>query len=338
MRRWMWALAMMTVAVGAAGCRRTTPAGPPRASGYVEATEIKVASKVAGRVERVHAIEGQRIAEGDVLVAVATTDIDLAIRQARAERELAAAQLRLVQAGSRREDVQQAEAQAAAAESDRAAASSELAAAKGDEARFDQLVKARAGSEKQRDDAVARREQAQARVAGTADRSRAAIAALEKLKAGARPEEIAAARARVAAVDAQIATLEQHRLEATIVSPAGGIVSSRLIEPGELVAAGAPLFVIVDLDRAWANGYVEEPLVPALKIDQPATVVTDAGDRLAGRITFIAARAEFTPRNVQTSAERAKLVYRIKVAVDNRQGVLKPGMPVEIEFAGGSRP
>ena len=91
--------------------------------------------------------------------------------------------------------------------------------------------------------------------------------------------------------------------------------------------------MLIDLDRAWANAYVEEPLVPALRIDQPATIVTDAGDRLAGRIAFISPRAEFTPRNVQTADERAKLVYRVKVTADNRQGILKPGMPVTVEFA-----
>ena len=69
----------------------------------------------------------------------------------------------------------------------------------------------------------------------------------------------------------------------------------------------------------------------------PATIVTDAGDRLAGRMSFIAPRAEFTPRNVQTVAERAKLVYRVKVTVDNREGVLKPGMPVEVEFGPSSK-
>lgn len=329
------AVLAMAWAVGA-GCRSETDQGPPRASGYVEATEVRVASKVPGRVEQVTVTEGRRVAAGDVLVTIATTDIDLALRQARAERDHAHAQLRLLQSGSRREDIRQAEAQVAAAESERSAAVSELAAAKTDEARFEQLLRARAGAEKQRDDAVARREQAEARLAGATDRGRAASATLEKLRAGARPEEIAAARARVAAIDAQIAALEQNRRESTVASPSAGVISARLVEPGELVAAGAPLVILVDLDRAWANGYVEEPIVPSLRIEQPATVVTDAGDRLAGRITFIAPRAEFTPRNVQTSAERAKLVYRVKVGVDNRSGVLKPGMPVEIEFSTGA--
>ena len=334
MTRFLIGLSLAAVSAGSAACHQETKAGAARASGYVEATQITIASKVAGRIEQVNISEGQRVTAGEVVVTTTTTDIDLILRQARADRDQALALLRLVRAGSRREDIRQAEGQLAAVESERNAAVSELAAAKNDEARFEQLLRARAGSEKQRDDAAARREQAQARVTAATDRIGAAAATVEKLKAGARPEEVAAASARVAAADAQIASFEQTRKEATVTAPSNGVVATRLVEPGELVAAGAPLVVIVDLDRAWANGYVEEPLVPKLKIDQAATVVTDAGDRLPGRISFIASRAEFTPRNVQTAAERAKLVYRVKVAVDNRQGVLKPGMPVEIEFPG----
>jgi len=69
-----------------------------------------------------------------------------------------------------------------------------------------------------------------------------------------------------------------------------------------------------------------------VKLDQPAVVITDGGQRLDGRVTFISPRAEFTPRNVQTADERAKLVYRVKVSVDNREGILKPGMPVEVDL------
>ena len=90
--------------------------------------------------------------------------------------------------------------------------------------------------------------------------------------------------------------------------------------------------LVVDLDRAWASVYLEETLVPLVRLDQAATVITDAGDRIDGRVSFISSKAEFTPRNVQTANERAKLVYRIKVAVDNSKGILKPGMPVEVDL------
>jgi len=265
-------------------------------------------------------------------VTLSTTDTDLATDRAMAERAQADAQLRLLRAGSRPEDISQAEAQVAAATADRRAAESELAAAKIDEARYEQLVQRRAGTVKQRDDAVARRELADARVRAAADRASAASATVSRLRAGARSEELDAARARVAAIDAELAVLKDQRTEATIAAPSAGIVTSRLVEPGELVAAGALLIVLMDLDDAWVNAYVEETVVPTLKIGQAVVIATDAGDRLPGQVAVIAPRAEFTPRNVQTATERARLVYRVKVTVDNSKGILKPGMPVDVEL------
>jgi HlyD family secretion protein len=185
---------------------------------------------------------------------------------------------------------------------------------------------------KQRDDAVTRRQMAEARVSSAQNRVRVAEDGLARLRAGARTEELDAARSKVASADAQVASLEHDKAEAVIVAPADGVVTSRLVEPGELVTPRTPLLVIVDLDRAWASIYVEEPRVPGVMIDQAAVVVTDGGQRVPGRVAFISPQAEFTPRNVQTADERAKLVYRVKILVDNSGGVLKPGMPVEAEF------
>lgn len=326
------ALLILAGAAGLAGCRAETTDAPPKASGYVEATDVRVASKVAGRVASVAVQEGQRVDAGSVVATLSTTDIDLALGRVRAERAQAVAQLNLLLAGPRVEDIRQAEAQAAAATADRQAAESDLAAAKIDEARFQQLVDKNAGAVKQRDDAVARRQLAEARLQAADERLGVAKSTVARVKAGARPEELAGARARISAVDAQAAILEHDKTETTITAPVAGIVASRLVEPGELVAPGSPVILIVDLDRAWASVYLEETLVPQVKLDQPATVVTDAGDRLEGRVSFISPRAEFTPRNVQTANERAKLVYRLKVSVDNRKGILKPGMPVEVDL------
>ena len=323
---------MLVLGVTCVGCRSASEPTERRASGYVEATEVRIAAKVAGRVRAVNVVEGARVGAGDLLVTLSTTDTDLATDRAMAERAQADAQLRLLRAGSRPEDISQAEAQVAAAGADRRAAESELAAATTDEARYEQLVQKRAGTVKQRDDAVARRELAEARVRAAADRAAAASATLSRLRAGARAEELDAARARVDAIDAELAVLKDRRVEATITAPSAGIVTSRLVEPGELVAAGAPLVVLMDLDRAWVNAYVEETVVPTLKIGQPVTIATDAGDRMPGQVAVIAPRAEFTPRNVQTATERARLVYRVKVTVDNSKGILKPGMPVDVEL------
>jgi HlyD family secretion protein len=337
MRRLFMTAALAIAAATVAGCHHPVSDGHLIASGYVEATEIRVASKVAGRVATVTMSEGQRVKAGDVLVTLDTVETDLALRRARASRDQADAEWRLLRAGSRAEDVRQAAAQVAVAEAERRAADADLNAARADERRFEQLLQARSGSQKQRDDAVTRRELAEARLRGAGDKVQAATEQLGRLRAGARPEELDAARARISAADAQIATLDHDRAEATIVAPSDGVVTSRLVEPGELVGPRTPLLVVVDLDRAWANVYVEEPRVPAVTLDQPVTIVTDGGQRLLGRVGFISPQAEFTPRNVQTAEERAKLVFRVKVMVDNRSGVLKPGMPVEADFGPAKR-
>jgi HlyD family secretion protein len=323
-------------ALTGAACQRTPPTDIPRASGYVEATDVHISSKVAGRVAEVRVVEGQRVATGDVVVTLETTETDLALARARADRAAADAEWRLLKAGSRPEDIQQAEAQVAAATADRRSAEAEATAARADEIRFGQLLQANAGSRKEHDDAVARRDRADAALKAADDKRAAAAALVDRLKAGSRPEEIDAARARVAGADAQIASLEHDRAEAVISAPLTGVVSSRIVEPGELVGPRTPLLVILDLDHAWANAYVEEPFVPRLRIDEAATVTTDAGDRADGRVAFISSEAEFTPRNAQTSDERAKLVYRVKVTVDNSKGLFKPGVPVEVQFTGAS--
>ncbi|PYR56992.1 MAG: hypothetical protein DMF85_14920 [Acidobacteria bacterium] len=156
-------------------------------------------------------------------------------------------------------------------------------------------------------------------------------------RAGGRRRARAAARGRTAAGDRRRARACGGRGRADRVAPE---------EPGrrrpegagrrprhvQVDRPGTPLVVITDLDHAWANVYVDEPSVPRLRLGAPAVLVTDAGQRLNGSITFISPKAEFTPRNVQTAEERSKLVYRVKVSVDNRDGVLKPGMPVEAEL------
>jgi HlyD family secretion protein len=326
-----FALAALVMAtIGA--CNRS-PAGPPRASGYVEATEVRVAAEVGGRIVELRVEEGKKVSAGDLLARLDPADIEIAIQRARAERDQAAAQLRLVRAGPRVEDVRQARAQAQSAHAEIAAAQAELDAAGADLQRFEALLKANAGSRKQRDDAATRREVAAARVSAARERARAADEGVARLRAGSRAEEIAAAQARVSAADAQIASLEKSLADTHVKAPVAGTITSKLADAGEVIAPRSPIAVVSDLDHAWANVYVDEPLVPRLRLGQAATLLTDAGQRLAGTITFISPRAEFTPRNVQTADERSKLVYRIKVTVDNREGILKPGMPVEAELA-----
>lgn len=331
-RRTLVAIAI-PAAVTLAGCRAAPPPDQIRVSGYIEATEVQVAPEVGGRVVELKVDEGDRVAAGDLIARLDARDAELALKRLQAERQLAQAQLRLLLAGARAEDIRQAEAQVKSAEADVKAVEVEVSSASADLERFESLLKTSSGSEKQRDDAATRRDVASARLNAARERVTAARETLARLRAGARAEEIDAARARVAVVDAQIASLDKTISDAVVASPIAGTVTTKLVDQGEIVAPRMPLVVVTDLDHAWANVYVDEPLVPRLTLGQKATLVTDAGQRIEGTLTFVSPKAEFTPRNVQTAAERAKLVYRLKVTVDNRQGVLKSGMPVEAELA-----
>ena len=321
------------LAIAAAGCRQEAPTDRVRVSGHVEADDVQLAAEVGGRVLELTIAEGDRVTAGQVIARLDARDAALAIARLRADRAQADAQLRLLQAGSRPEDVRQADAQVTAAETDIGAAQAELVNAQADLDRYESLLKANAGSRKARDDAQARRDVARDRLAGTRQRARVAAEGAARVKAGARREEIEAARARVAVVDAQIEASQKAVDDAVVMAPGAGMITSKLVNVGEIVAPRAPLAVMTDLDHAWGEVFVDEPLVPRLVLGQAATLFTDAGgEGLPGKVTFISPKAEFTPRNVQTAEERSRLVYRIKVTVDNSKGVLKPGMPVEAEL------
>lgn len=322
------------LAAAAAACSGPTPSNTLRVSGHVEATETRLAPDAGGRILTFDLSEGDRIDVGHEVLTLDRRDIELSLQRARAEQAQADAQLRLVLAGARLEDIRQAESQVTAAEADVSAARAELAAAEQDLERFEALLSSNSGSRKQRDDAATRRDVARERAAAAESRVQASKEALGRLRAGARREEVDAARARLAAAAAQIATLEKNLGDTTFTSPVGGTVTEKLVEPGEVIAPRAPVAVVVDLDHAWADVFVPEPAVPRLRLGQEAQVFTDAGGpAIKGAITYISPRAEFTPRNVQTAEERSKLVYRVRISVDNTAGILKQGMPVEAEIA-----
>ena len=331
--RLMTRVAPLAIIISALGCAEEAPSDRLRVSGHVEATETRLAPEAGGRILTLTVKEGDRVQPGQTVLTLDTRDVQLAIDRAKAEQASAEAQLRLVQAGARVEDLRQAQSQIDTARAEVAAARAELQAAEQDLERFDTLLKNNSGSRKQRDDAATRRDVARDRVTQAESRVKTADETLAKLRAGARPEEVDAARARVNVVAAQIAALQKGLTDATLTSPIAGLVTEKLVEVGEVIAPRAPALVLVDLDHAWADVFVPEPTVPQIKIGQQATVFTDAGGAgLTGTITYISAKAEFTPRNVQTAEERSKLVYRVRINVDNREGVLKQGMPVEAEI------
>jgi HlyD family secretion protein len=295
------------------------------ASGHIEATDVRAATKVGGRLASFPLEEGDRVEAGQEIGRIDPVDLDLARDAAKAEAERADADLQLLLAGSRREDIAEAGALV-----DKAAA--EADAARRDLDRLQALLDAGSGTEKSRDDARARLDAAHAALEAARQRHL-------RLEAGSRPEEVAAARARLASARAHVAQTEQQLRDAVIPCPAKGIVTETLADPGEIVAPGQVLAVITEIDDPWLNVYVGEPDLDRVRIGQPVEVRTDGGQVRRGAVTFIASDAEFTPRNVQTRDERTKLVFKVKVGLPNPDGLFKPGMPAEARFgvaAGGT--
>jgi HlyD family secretion protein len=301
-----------------AGCGGHRNGAPIVASGHVEATEVRVSTKVAGALASLRFEEGDVVKVDQLLAEIDTTDTRLALGVARGDRDQAAAQLRLILAGARVEDVADAESQVQRAEAD-------LLVAQKDLDRMEGLLASGSGTTKGRDDARARRDVAAAALASAKER-------LKKLRVGNRPEEIEAARARLASAEARVAQLDQQMKDASIVSPVAGVVTEKVSERGELLARGTVIAVVTDLAAPWLTVYVAEPDVPRLRIGQEVDVVTDSGQQRTGRLTYISPKAEFTPKNVQTRDERVKLVYRLKVTLPNGDGLFKPGMPAEARF------
>jgi len=323
MTRTIAAASFPAVALVALACRGTNVAGPIVASGHVEATEVRVSTKVGGRLESFALEEGDGVATGQELGRIDTTDVRLTLRQAKAERDQAAAELRLRLAGARKEDVAELEAQVANLETD-------VEGARRDFERMQSLLDKGSGTTKARDDAQVRRDM-------TAHRLAAMKQALARMRAGSRPEEIDMSRARLAASEARIAQLDQQTKDANVTSPVAGTVTGKIAEQGELLQPGSGLCVITDLADAWLTVYVAEPDLTRIRIGQEAEVRTDDGQSRKGRVTFVASEAEFTPKNVQTRDERVKLVFRVKIGLDNKDGFFKPGMPAEARLETGGR-
>lgn len=123
-----------------------------------------------------------------------------------------------------------------------------------------------------------------------------------------------------------------------LTAPFGGVVTVRQAELGEMMMPGAPVATIADLDHVWLRAYLNETDLGRVKLGQPVTVKTDShpDKRYRGRLSFIASKAEFTPKSVETHEERVTLVYRVKIDIDNASHELLPGMPADalIEMSG----
>jgi len=269
------AAAAACAAVAIAACRDTPPADRIRVSGYVEATEVRVAPRWAADCSILKVAEGDRVRAGDVVAQLDTADIALALQRASAERLAADAQLRLLLAGARDEDIARRKPSSRPPRRSwrrRSRNSTPPTATSGASRRFWPPIPAPRSRATTRPREGTWRAPRQGRRAARA-RVRRTVARLKPVPA--------ARRSTGRAPGWPAPTRDRHARE----SPAGrdgrgarlGTVTQKLVDEGELLAPRTPIVVVANLDDVWANVYVDEPLVPRVTLGQAATLFTDAG-------------------------------------------------------------
>ena len=191
---------------------------------------------------------------------------------------------------------------------------------------------------KEREDLVLagpRAEQISAQVA-TVERSRGALKMAEAnaLELKRREEEVATRRAEIVRSKASVALIDTQLNDTVAVSPVDGVVLVKAADVGEILAPGTTVVTVGDIDHPWLRGYINETDLGKVKIGAKVRVTSDSSkDKVYnGRVSFISDQAEFTPKQIQTQQERVKLVYRIKIDVENPGRELKSNMPVDAEI------
>jgi len=385
--RYVVAVTIVIVIAGIILWRSRELGGPPAdelyGNGTIEATEVDVSAKVAGKIVSLPVEEGDPVNAGDLIAQLDSDELSAQVKQAEAVLSSARASLAELLAGTRAEDVRRARAQYQAAlqaerqaqaqydlvkagprieeiEQLRAAARQAgvvVADAERELVRLEGLKVEGAVAQQQvdlqrtrRDTASAQLDAARERVSAAkagsrpqeiaaaraglsqaSDQATAAKAALDLAVAGARSETVDAARARVAQAEASLEAARTQLGYTTVQAPVAGVIAVRTAELGELVTAGMPIVRISAISQPWLRVYVPETDLGRVKLGQSADVTTDTypGKTYPGRVVEIAQQAEFTPKNVQTKEERTKLVFGVKIALENPNSELKPGMPAD---------
>ena len=286
---------MVATLLSVAACRKESA----DAYGNFEATEVTVSAEASGRVLRLDVEEGARLAAAADVGLIDTTT--LALQRAELLARRAAAQAR----------VREVDANAATLETQRVIAERELA-------RTRRLLAQQAATAQQGD-----RAERDAKVLG--DQLQGAAATRSTVGK------------EVASIDAQVASIDERLHRSRVLAPGGGTVLARYVEPGEFVQLGTPLFKMAALDTLTLRAYLSGAQLAQVALGQSLTVRVDAGGdslrTVQGRVTWIAATAEFTPTPIQTREERTVQVYAVKLAVPNVDGRLRIGMPAEVTLA-----
>jgi len=289
-------------------------------SGNMEVTETNTGFKPAGRVIDLLVDEGQSVRKGDLLARLDDAEAASVVAQQRAALQEAEVRLAELEAGSRPQEIEQAKADVQTQEA-------ELVRIKKDYERAEMLYHNGAIPSAQFDAAKSAFESRAAQLCRAAEQ-------LSLTKEGPRKESIEAAAYRVRQARAQLRVVEEKLNDTLIYAPFSGVILRKNVELGETVAQGVPVYTIGDLANPWIKVYVKEDKLGLVKLGQKAQVTTDTyrGKVYNGWVSFISSEAEFTPKNVQTQEERVKLVFGVKVLVENVNNELKPSMPADVRI------
>lgn len=304
---------------------RPTESDTLKVSGTIEVTSVELSFKVGGRLAQRLVDEGEMVTAGQLVARLEDDELKEDKNARAAEKRAAQAALADLQAGSRREEIAQAEAALARMRAD-------AERLRKDALRSEALFKREVIPLKDLDAARAGRDASAAAV-------REAEQHLKLLRIGPRPDAVRQAKSHVEAAEAGLALTETRLSQSTLTAPLAGLVLAKHAEQGEMLAVGAPVVTIGKMDDVWLRAYIPETEMGRVKVGQQARVTVDTwpGRVFEGTVSFISPEAEFTPKNVQTEKERVKLVYRIKITMANPRMELKPGMPADAVIETGNK-
>lgn len=365
----LWVLIPAALAAVALLWWSQRPAGESFVSGVVEADNVRVGSRIGGRIEAVNVEEGQSVKRGDLLLTLEPFDLAERLSEARQRAAAAEALAAKLHGGFRPEEIEQARArrdrlkarldeltagprplELAILQDKLDVAEAELRRAEIEFQRVTELVSQDRAKQLELDDATRTRDTWAARAAearntlalareGTRteelSQARAALAEAEQALAmtqhGYRAEELAEADANVGAAKAAVAVIERQLSELRVLAPIDGVVEAVDLEPGDLIAPNAPVISILDPAELRVRAYVPAARLNLRNGDAVAVRVDGfPGRRFRAHVTFVSREAEFTPMNVQTPEERVKQVFRIKVTLDEGRDVLRAGMTADV--------
>ncbi len=346
--------------------------------GVVEAQEIRLGSKVGGRVSEVHVREGDRIAPGAPLITLEVPELEAQRAQWQAKGKADLAALEKARNGARREEIAAAAAAVAAASArndrikkgfreeeirearnDWLSAEADLKLAEENLGRYDALLRKNSTTKSQVDAAQADLDRSRGRasaarahfdlvtrgnrpeeIAEAAALLDQARANLDLLKAGTRAEDIAAMEAQVEQTRARLREVDANLAEAVVRSPGRALIDVISVRKGDLVAPGQAVVRILSADDLWVKVFIPETELGRVVVGQPAEVTIDShpGVRFEGRVVQIAHESEFTPRNIQSLDERRHQVFAAKVRVTEPDGIFKSGMAAEVYLPAASAP